>query len=124
MVFLAVALEQIQPGVAALLAARNCSRLIPPGEPDSPPGMWSAVLESKRTTSYSVRWNSGANFVLIFDVAVGGHGVVGFELLIWPSPSTPFSSQPNLFWLPVGLQAGLPVQDDLRHFAEWKPCAR
>src|SRR5579859_3507876 len=49
--------------------------------------------------------------------------VVGATPLISCSTIEPCASQPNLFCALVGLHAGLPVQPEFRHFAEWNACA-
>src|SRR5258708_29601353 len=45
--------------------------------------------------------------------------VVGLVPLMLRRTMLPWVSQPNLFWVSVGWQAGLPVQVLLMHFAEW-----
>ena len=55
-------------------------------------------------------------------VGFSGHGVVGLLLPIVLSCSTPVSSQPNLFWVLVGVQITpepLGLQSELMQAAEW-----
>src|SRR5215469_13119705 len=105
----AVLLEQIQPCREAV--PKNRSRYF---------GMLSGVL-AHRTTTESGRRKFGVYFGLINVLAPVP--TVGLLPLISCRTNLPCASQPNRFWVLVGLHAGLPVQVALRQFAEWKTWA-
>src|SRR5579859_938109 len=101
----AVLLPQTQP--PRLAEAKNFSRYF---------GMLSFVL-AHRTTTNTVLTKFAENFALM--MVLVPVPVVGLVLLMSRSTMLPWVSQPNLFCVLVGLQAGLPVQAAFRHFAEW-----
>src|SRR5215470_6132205 len=105
----AVLLEHIQPCREAV--PKNRSRYF---------GMLSGVL-AHRTTTEIGRRNLGVYFGLIKVLAPVP--TVGLLPLILCRAKLPCSSQPNLFWVLVGLHAGLPVQLEFRQFAEWNTWA-
>src|SRR5215472_992661 len=109
----AVLLEQIQPDggpgdPALFFGSKNCCKYF---------GMLFVVL-AHRTTTEIGRRNFGVYFGLINVLAPVP--TVGLLPLISCRTNLPCASQPNRFWVLVGLHAGLPVQVEFRHFAEWK----
>src|SRR5215475_5290281 len=83
----------------------------------------------KGTTSNSRRWNVALNLELMTGfllVLVSGNGTDGLVLLTLLMFIVPWVSQPNRFWLPLGLQALPLLAPDvaavhlvLKHLAEW-----
>src|SRR5215469_3741986 len=112
MLALAALLVQAQPEWPKIF-----SRFTPPGVPDSEPGMWSAVLGSKGTTSNRVRSKAAgkAGLITVFTPLP----VVGAAPLISLTTYVPCWSQLNRSLFAVGTQGGVPVQAEFVHWGEW-----
>src|SRR5260221_13177894 len=82
--------------------------------------MLSAVV-ANRTTSDTVRTKLAEKCELM--TVLVPVPVVGAVPLMLRRTMDPWVSQPNLFWVAVGWQGGVPVHVALSHFAEWNSSA-
>src|SRR5215469_10764246 len=112
MLALAALLVQAQPEWPKIF-----SRFTPPGAPDSEPGMWSAVLGSKGTTSNRVRSKAAGKVgsITVFMPLP----LVGAAPLISLRAYVPYWSQLNKSLFAAGTQGGVPVQAEFVHVGDW-----